>query len=105
MQSNCKLHLYIFVLAVTMSLKTFAFPAAPEDDRYVDREFASPGGHQLASWLISKLRKAEDFLPLQETPTNIVHQPPYRLPLAGKRNSELTSVMMGFPKSMMDNGR
>ncbi|CAH1102700.1 unnamed protein product [Psylliodes chrysocephalus] len=59
-----------------------------EDFRYIDRDLASPGAHQLASWLASQLRPKE-IIPVE------VPIIPYRLPLQGKRNSEVTNAMIG----------
>lgn len=51
-------------------------------------QLASPGAHQLASWLASQLRPKE-IIPVE------VPIIPYRLPLQGKRNSEVTNAMIG----------
>lgn len=51
-------------------------------------QYASPGAHQLASWIALQLRPKE-FIPPIEVPVI-----PYRLPLQGKRNSEVTNAMM-----------
>ncbi|KAJ8931390.1 hypothetical protein NQ314_015702 [Rhamnusium bicolor] len=52
-------------------------------------EYASPGAHQLASWLTSQLRPKEYIAPVE------VPIIPYRLPLQGKRNSEVTNAIIG----------
>ncbi|XP_076252226.1 uncharacterized protein LOC143191237 [Rhynchophorus ferrugineus] len=82
----------VMLLAVLLLLiavdKTEAYPA--NEDRFIDREYASPGAHQLASWLAFQLRPKE-FIPPLEVP--II---PYRLPLQnGKRNSEVANAMIG----------
>ncbi|XP_074031585.1 uncharacterized protein [Leptinotarsa decemlineata] len=64
-----------------------ALPA--EEFRYLDRDYASPGAHQLASWLASQLRPKEIITPVE------VPIIPYRLPLQGKRNSEVTNAIIG----------
>lgn len=51
-------------------------------------QLASPGAHQLASWLTSQLRR--DLSPVDDMPVI-----PYRLPLQGKRNSEVTNAIIG----------
>lgn len=53
---------------------------------------ASPGAHQLADWLTSQLRRSY-FVPNpnQEFPAS----PYYRLPVQGKRNSEVTNAIIG----------
>lgn len=50
----------------------------------------SPGAHQLASWIASQLRKNELAAALEDVPVL-----PYRLPLHGKRNSEVTNAIIG----------
>ncbi|KAJ8920075.1 hypothetical protein NQ315_011729, partial [Exocentrus adspersus] len=66
------------------------FPTQGSDDmRYFDRQYSSPGAHQLASWLASQLRPKE-VIAVVEIPIN-----PYRLPIQGKRNSEVTNAIIG----------
>ncbi|ENN70442.1 uncharacterized protein LOC109545554 [Dendroctonus ponderosae] len=65
------------------------FPTGNDEYRFIERDYASPGAHQLASWLAYQLRPKE-FIPPMEVPVI-----PYRLPLHnGKRNSEVTNAMI-----------
>ncbi|XP_019877262.1 uncharacterized protein LOC109605128 [Aethina tumida] len=66
-----------------------AYPSTIEEYKYLDRDYASPGAHQLASWLASQLRPKEYIAP-QEIPIL-----PYRLPAQGKRNSEVSNAIIG----------
>ncbi|EFA10486.1 uncharacterized protein LOC135265377 [Tribolium castaneum] len=61
----------------------------PYDYKYLDRDYASPGAHQLASWIASQLR-SKDYIQPQEGPIL-----PYRLPVQGKRNSEVSNAIIG----------
>lgn len=45
----------------------------------------NPGAHQLAAWLASQLRRSELWF----------DEVPYRLPVQGKRNSEVTNAIIG----------
>ncbi|KAG5894344.1 hypothetical protein JTB14_031905 [Gonioctena quinquepunctata] len=78
----------VFLLLCCATLNTLqALPI--EEFRYPDRDYASPGAHQLASWLASQLRPREIITPVE------VPIIPYRLPLQGKRNSEVTNAIIG----------
>ncbi|RZC37473.1 hypothetical protein BDFB_014571 [Asbolus verrucosus] len=78
----------LFVMGLLLNLG-YTFPSPGDDYRYYDRDYASPGAHQLASWIASQLRPKE-FIPPQEVPIL-----PYRLPLQGKRNSEVSNAIIG----------
>ncbi|XP_057654147.1 uncharacterized protein LOC130892647 [Diorhabda carinulata] len=80
----------LILCCITMNL-VHGYPG--EDFRYIDRDLASPGAHQLASWLASQLRSKEIIVPVE------VPAIPYRLPLQGKRNSEVTNAIMGSEES------
>ncbi|CAG9759518.1 unnamed protein product [Ceutorhynchus assimilis] len=84
------------ILTVASIIITFqatnAYPASNEEYRFIERDYASPGAHQLASWLAFQLRPKE-LSPIPPVEVPII---PYRLPLqAGKRNSEVTNAMIG----------
>ncbi|CAH0555526.1 unnamed protein product [Brassicogethes aeneus] len=66
-----------------------AYPTQLDEGRYVERDYASPGAHQLASWIASQMRPKE-FIPPQDIPIL-----PYRLPAQGKRNSEVSNAIIG----------
>ncbi|KAK9732329.1 hypothetical protein QE152_g12934 [Popillia japonica] len=77
----------LYIMAITTSC--YAFPAAHEDE--ADREYPPWGAHQLATFILSQLRRA-DFPSLPSPDVPIL---PYRIPHSGKRNSaELTSSIM-----------
>ncbi|XP_072378173.1 uncharacterized protein [Diabrotica undecimpunctata] len=88
-KSNSRILLPLLFCYVTASLVQ-GFPG--EDYRYIERDLASPGAHQLASWLASQLRPKE-IIPVE------VPVIPYRLPLQGKRNSEVTNAIIGSEES------
>lgn len=68
---------------------------------FVDcKQYHNIGAHQLATWILSQLKR-NDFISPSEISTI-----PYRIPLVNaKRNSELTSSIMGIPRTMIDNGK
>lgn len=96
--------IFIICLTTLTGHATIAYPTSNEDYKVVDHDvsllsliiknknvvlqYASPGAHQLASWIALQLRPKE-FIPPVEVPVI-----PYRLPLQGKRNSEVTNAMM-----------
>ncbi|XP_030754781.1 uncharacterized protein LOC115881446 [Sitophilus oryzae] len=82
----------MFLLSCLITMISTHIQAYPtnEDYKFIDREYASPGAHQLASWLAYQL-KPKEFIPPLDVP--II---PYRLPVQnGKRNSEVTNAMVG----------
>ncbi|XP_066157315.1 uncharacterized protein [Euwallacea fornicatus] len=81
--------LFMLCLSTLTSSCAKAYPTTSEDYKLIERDYASPGAHQLASWLASQLRPKE-LVPSVEIPVV-----PYRLPVHnGKRNSEVTNAMM-----------
>ncbi|KAJ3643394.1 hypothetical protein Zmor_026107 [Zophobas morio] len=81
----------LFVLTIGLIINpVLGYPYAGDDYRYLDRDYASPGAHQLASWIASQLRPPKELIPPQEVPIL-----PYRLPLQGKRNSEVSNAIIG----------
>ncbi|GJQ83379.1 hypothetical protein Trydic_g18160 [Trypoxylus dichotomus] len=87
-----------YLVAITTSC--YAFPSAQEEES--DREYPPPGAHQLASFILSQLRKSGEY----SNQRSDIPLLPYRILHAGKRNSaELTSSIMGIPRTMIDNGR
>ena len=97
----------LFVLTIGLIINpVLGYPYAGDDYRYLDRDvsyffilikvtnlwlqYASPGAHQLASWIASQLRPPKELVPPQEVPIL-----PYRLPLQGKRNSEVSNAIIG----------
>ncbi|KAK9881816.1 hypothetical protein WA026_017330 [Henosepilachna vigintioctopunctata] len=66
-----------------------AYPSPADDYLISEKEYSSPGAHQLASWIASQMRPKEITV-IKELP--II---PYRLPLQGKRNSEVTNAIIG----------
>lgn len=99
-------NMVIFIICLT-TLTGHAYPTSiNEDYKVVDHDVSlhslnerknnnvvlqyatGPGAHQLASWIALQLRPKE-FIPPIEVPVI-----PYRLPLQGKRNSEVTNAMM-----------
>ncbi|KAF5273977.1 hypothetical protein FQA39_LY01093 [Lamprigera yunnana] len=77
-----------------------AYPTGMDDDRVLEKEYLTPGVHQLASWLTYQLRKNNYIQQPEDLP--VLH---YRLGGHGKRNSELTNSIMGIPRNMIDNGK
>ncbi|KAK5644967.1 hypothetical protein RI129_006267 [Pyrocoelia pectoralis] len=92
--------LYMFLIIYTTAVS--GYPATLDDDRLIDKEYMTPGAHQLASWLTYQMRK-NDYQQQQSQDSPLLH---YRLSGSqGKRNSELTNSMMGLPRNMIDNGK
>lgn len=62
-------------------------------------QYRNIGAHHLASWILS-LIKRNDFAQTSDVSS-------YRVPIINnnKRNSELTSSIMGIPRTMIDNGK
>ncbi|KAL1492110.1 hypothetical protein ABEB36_012601 [Hypothenemus hampei] len=83
------LKLSIILLFSIMCAHTNSFPTN-EDYKFIERDYASPGVHQLASWLALQLRPKELIAPVD------IPLLPYRLPIQNsKRNSEVTNAMIG----------
>ncbi|CAH1374963.1 hypothetical protein MTP99_016346 [Tenebrio molitor] len=85
---RCTVVVALLALGVAVA-PSQGYPSPGDDYRYLDRDYASPGAHQLASWIASQLRPKE-YAPAPEVPIL-----PYRLPLQGKRNSEVSNAIMG----------
>ncbi|XP_044754547.1 uncharacterized protein LOC123313645 [Coccinella septempunctata] len=67
---------------------TIAYPSPGEDYVLTEKEYSSPGAHQLASWLTAQ-RRPKEITVIKDLPVI-----PYRLPLQGKRNSEVTNAII-----------
>ncbi|XP_045474172.1 uncharacterized protein LOC123680364 [Harmonia axyridis] len=76
------------LVLVVISSSALAYPSPGEDYILTEKEYSSPGAHQLASWLTAQ-RRPKEITVIKDLPVI-----PYRLPIQGKRNSEVTNAII-----------